>query len=235
MRAVLGDFRGLRPPRPANLILTDPPYNIGHDYGPVSDRLPEDSYLDMMAEFAQWAADNTRQDASLFVVHRPDFFFRHGATIFFPAGWQYQQLIRWCYPGNIGHSRNKFTTSSRDILWLTKGEPFFDSKADPEPYRNPGDKRVRALIESGSPGRSPYDWWVMDLQKNVGADHAGYSNQLPRPPLRRIILSASRPGDLVVDPFAGTGSTLSVAEELGREAWGCDANPCAPSVAEVPA
>lgn len=163
------------------------------------------------------------------VIHYPEFFQDNG-HLFKDAKWKRQQIIRWCYPSNIGHSRRKFTRSSRDIVWFSKGNPFCDPKADPEPYRNPTDRRVRTLIEAGSVGRSAYDWWVYDIQKNVGKEYSGYSNQIPKPLLRRLILSLSRPGQMVVDPFAGTGSTLQTATSLGRGAWGCDANPYAPGV-----
>lgn len=222
-------FQTARPPAKASLIVTDPPYNIGHDYGPVSDRLSTTEYLEMMHDFAAWTFEHATKDATLYVVHYPRFF-EHGNDIFVNAGgWDIGQRIAWCYPSNIGHSRNAFTTSSRDIWRFTKGKPRFDAKADPEPYRNPTDKRVRKLIESGSPGRAPYDWWVFDLQKNVGKDHAGYANQLPRPLLRRLILTSSRAGEWVFDPFAGTGSTLKEAAHHGRHAYGCEANPQAPA------
>jgi len=223
------DFRKCKPPRPADVVLTDPRYNIGHDYGPsVCDNTSKNGYIGEMTDFIRWADANTEPDAHLFVIHYPRFFFEHGEKVMCETQWEYRQQIRWCYASNIGQSNRKWTTASREILWLSKGSPYFDPKGDPEPYRNPNDKRVRALIEAGSPGRAPYDWWPIELQKNVGRDYAGYSNQIPRPLLRRIILCASTLGGLVVDPFAGTGSALSVAEELGREAWGCDLNPGAP-------
>lgn len=191
----MGDFRGLRPPEPADAIVTDPPYNIGHKYGAVRDNIPEDQYLEMMLDFANWSFDNTKDDAHLFVIHRPQFFFKYGHMVFVEGGgWEYSKLIRWCYNSNTGMSKRSFTTSSRDILWLKKGNPHFNPKADPEPYLNPTDKRVKTLIESGSPGRAPYDWWVVDIQKNVGKEYAGYSNQIPTKLLRRIILSATAGG-----------------------------------------
>lgn len=116
MNVLVGDFRTLKPPRPANLVASDPPYNIGHGYGPVSDRLPEAEYLSKMSDFATWSMENTAPDAHLFVVHYPDFWFRLGHPLFCEgAGWTLRQLIRWCYPSNIGHSARKWTRSSRDI------------------------------------------------------------------------------------------------------------------------
>ncbi len=226
IRVFPGDFRKVAPPNEPRLILTDPPYNIGHDYGEVSDRRPD--YLEMMHDFGGWAFKVAAADAHLFVVHYPEFFFEHRADCFTAQGWEIGQRIAWCYPSNIGHSNRAWTRSSRDIWRFSKGSPGLNPKADPEPYKNPTDKRVKALIDAGSSGRAPYDWWTFDLQKNVGRDHAGYANQLPRPLLRRIILATTQPGDVVADPFAGTGSTLREAIAQGRKAWGSDVNPNAP-------
>lgn len=228
MKAVHGDFRTQVLAEKPTLVLTDPPYNLGHDYGNVSDRLKQEEYLKLISDAAQWAWDQSAPDAHFVVIHRPEFFFKHGAATLTPPGWEVVQRIAWCYPSNVGHSKKKFTTSSRDIWTFKKGNPHMDPKADPEPYQNPTDKRVAALIEAGSPGRAPYDWWPVDLQKNVGKDHAGYANQLPRPLLRRFILSMTRPGEVVADPFGGTGSVVKEAERLGREGWTCDLNAEAP-------
>lgn len=225
MTTVSSRFQDISPLRPARLVITDPPYNIGHDYGPVSDNLSPAEYRQLVEDLSAWARDNTEHRADMFVIHYPEFFLDH-AKHFRYGGWDFHQWITWCYPSNIGHSKSRFTRSSRAVVWFTKngGGPF-NPKADPEPYRNPTDKRVRGLLENGSAGRAPYDWWEIDLQKNVAHGHDGYSNQIPRPLLRRIILSASEKNDLVVDPFCGTGSTVLTATELDRVGWGCDANP----------
>lgn len=228
MKAVCGDFRALRPDNRPTLVLTDPPYNLGHDYGNVSDRLQEQEYVELMSDMAQWAWNQSADDAWFVVIHKPDFFFNNGKKCLTPPGWKVVQRIAWCYPSNVGHSKNKFTTSSRDIWVFKKGNPHFESKADAEPYQNPTDKRVAQLIANGSPGRAPYDWWQIDLQKNVGKDHAGYANQLPTPLLKRFILSMTRPGETVADPFGGTGSVAKEADRLNREGWTCDLNGKAP-------
>lgn len=235
MKAVHGDFRAQSLETAPTLVLTDPPYNLGHNYGDVSDRLPQGEYVQLLKDASRWAFDKTAPDAWFVVIHRPEFFFMHGKECILDAGWEVVQRIAWCYPSNVGHSKRKFTTSSRDIWVFKKGDPFFDSKADAEPYQNPDDKRVRALIEAGSPGRAPYDWWQIDLQKNVGKDHAGYANQLPRPLLRRFILSMTRPGEVVADPFGGTGSVAKEADRLGRDGWTCDLNGSAPCLETVAA
>ena len=53
------------------------------------------------------------------------------------------------YPSNIGHSKRKFTTAHRSILWLTKENPKIYIDRVTQPYKNPTDRRVKKLIESG--------------------------------------------------------------------------------------
>ena len=73
-------------------------------------------------------------------------------------------------------------------------------------------------------GTSLYNWWNVNLCKNVSKDKRDYSNQIPEELLERIILSTTNKGDLVADPFSEL-STSRTAMRLGRRAWGCDLNP----------
>tara|TARA_B110001452_G_C15170537_1_gene406867 strand:- start:277 stop:1074 length:798 start_codon:yes stop_codon:yes gene_type:complete len=111
---------------------------------------------------------------------------------------------------------------------MTKGKPNTNLKNIVQPYRNPWDKRVKGLMQEGKRGPAFYDWWDrIDLCKNVSEDKSKeppYSNQMPELLLKRIINITTAPGDLVVDPFAGTFSTVKAALDLGRIGWGCDLN-----------
>tara|TARA_B100000029_G_C17588732_1_gene961903 strand:- start:2714 stop:3301 length:588 start_codon:yes stop_codon:yes gene_type:complete len=104
------------------------------------------------------------------------------------------------------------------------GDPPFHPNRIIRPYRNPWDKRVAQLIKDGKRGCSLYDWWEINLTKNVNKEKSDYSNQIPQTLLRRVIRSTTDVGDLVVDPFAGTFSTVKAALATGRLGWGCDMN-----------
>ena len=80
------------------------------------------------------------------------------------------------------------------------------------------------LIKAGKRGCSLYDWWEINLTKNVNREKSDYSNQIPQTLLKRIIRSTTDVGDLVVDPFSGTYSTAKAALSTGRLGWGCDLN-----------
>jgi len=121
-------------------------------------------------------------------------------------------------------SKRKFTKATRTILWLSKGEPKVNITAVQQPYKNPTDKRIKGRIEQGSTGVNLYDWWEINLCKNVSKDKNDYVNQIPSELLKRLILTTTDEGDIVADAMCGSGSTLVAAESLARKGWGCDIN-----------
>ncbi|MDC0256376.1 site-specific DNA-methyltransferase [Candidatus Poseidoniales archaeon] len=209
------------------LFLTDPPYNIGHKYGDVSDRRPKKEYLQLMTRTLKAAYKAADDSAHFFMIHYPEAIAEMWPILTEKTGWKFHQWITWTYPSNIGMSNKSWTRASRTIIWLQKREgenPTFHPKRIVRPYRNPWDKRVAELIKSGKRGCSLYDWWQINLVKNVNAEKSDYSNQIPQVLLERIIRSTTDVGDLVVDPFSGTYSTMKAALGTGRLGWGCDLN-----------
>jgi len=206
------------------LFLTDPPYNIGHKYGSVSDRRPKKEYLKLMEDVLNAAYAAADESANFFMIHYPEAIAEMWPILTEKTGWKFHQWITWTYPSNIGMSKNKWTRGSRAIIWLQKGKPEFYPNRIIRPYRNPWDKRVNGLIESGKKGCSLYDWWQINLVKNVNTEKSDYSNQIPRVLLERIIRSTTNVGDLVADPFGGTFSTVKSAMRVGRFGWACDLN-----------
>ena len=99
-----------------------------------------------------------------------------------------------------------------------------------------GDRKQRAVVdESGrrrrssktreaSPGTPLGDVWEIGIVAPVAKERTGYPTQKPRALLRRILESCTDPGDLVVDPYMGSGTTLAVCAELGRRAVGIDSS-----------
>ena len=219
------DPRVLEPGKGIKTFLTDPPYNLGFDYGPeVDDKQPEEDYHQMMEDVFDSCFEAADDDANLFIIHYPQDLAKMWPRI--TKRWKFHQWITWAYPANFGHSTKRWSNASRTILWLVKGKPEFYGSRVVQPYRNPTDRRIRKLIhEEGQMGTNLYNWWVVNLCKNVSKDKRDYSNQIPEELLERIILSTTNAGDLVADPFSGTFSTSRTAMRLGRRAWGCDLNP----------
>jgi len=206
------------------LFITDPPYNIGFKYGPgVNDSLGEDEYANLLKTTVKKCYDTADDNAHLFIIHYPHVLAKYWNVL--TELWDFHQWLTWVYPANIGHSSKRWTTAQRAILWLKKGEPHFNPRAITQQFKNPSVKVVKEKKEEGVNGVALYDWWNIDLCKNVSSDYKGYENQIPQELLRRIILCASEPGDWVGDPFSGTFSTARCALSHGRRAWGCDINP----------
>ena len=200
----------------------DPPYNIGYDYGDViTDR--SESYESEIRNMAINMRLYSRYHANMFLVIYPTIAARL-LPVIESAGWTLKQWITWVYPSNIGMSNRRCTTASRAILWFTYGEPDTYMKAVQQPYKNPNDKRIRERIANGSKGVNFYDWWEINLRKNVSKGFKGYFNQLPVELVRRMILLTTEEGEWVGDLTAGAGTTLEVAKEIGRSCWLNDIN-----------
>ena len=151
------DTKVLEPGKGIKLFLTDPPYNLGFDYGPeVNDKQPEEDYHQMMEDIADACYEAADDDAHLFMIHYPQDFAKMWPRL--TKKWKFHQWITWAYPANFGHSTKKWTNASRTVLWLVKGDPEFYGERVVQPYRNPTDRRIKKLIhEEGQIGTHLYN------------------------------------------------------------------------------
>jgi site-specific DNA-methyltransferase (adenine-specific) len=109
----------------------------------------------------------------------------------------------------------------------TPGEHFFDAAAvEREPYMAPG------LVgpEKAARGKLPTSVWWHTIVSPTGREKTGYPTQKPEGVLRRMVQASTRPGDLCLDPFAGSGTVGAVAAALGRRYLLVDCNPEAAAV-----
>ena len=220
----LDDFRKVMPLKNIQTVIVDPPYNINFNYGKnFKDNINPEQYKALMYDVLDLSFKSTKKDSSMFLINYPEIIAELFQTVKLTK-WNIHQWISWVYPSNIGHSNRKFTTAHRSILWLTKEEPKIYMDRVTQPYKNPKDKRVKKLIESGKTGTNLYNWWEINLVKNVSKDKESYVNQIPREVLRRLILATTDKRNIVLDPMCGTGSTLLAARDEGRSGVGIDIN-----------
>jgi site-specific DNA-methyltransferase (cytosine-N4-specific) len=122
------------------------------------------------------------------------------------AGWYMRSDIIWhkpnCQPESV---RDRPTRSHEHILLLTKSEQY---QYDIDAVRGPNGRRLR-------------DVWDINTIGYPGAHFATFPPEL----VERCIAIGARRGDLVLDPFAGSGTTLAVAAATGRRFLGCELNP----------
>lgn len=131
--------------------------------------------------------------------------------------------IIWAYDYG-GKSKSRWPAKHDTILVYVKDPQsyFFNSDAvDREPYMAPG----LVTPEKVERGKLPTDVWWHTIVSPTGKEKTGYPTQKPEGILRRVIQASSKPGDLVLDFFAGSGTTGAVAASLGRNFVLIDRNP----------
>ena len=139
--------------------------------------------------------------------------------------------IIWAYDYGA-KSKSRWPAKHDTILVYVKDPEkyYFDSASvDREPYMAPG----LVTPEKVAKGKLPTDVWWHTIVSPTGTEKTGYPTQKPIGILRRIIQASSKPGDLVVDFFGGSGTTGFVAAELGRRFVLMDQNPEAIEVMRV--
>jgi site-specific DNA-methyltransferase (adenine-specific) len=131
--------------------------------------------------------------------------------------------IIWAYDYG-GKSKSRWPSKHDTILVYVKDPAsyYFDSvTVDREPYMAPG----LVTPEKVEKGKLPTDVWWHTIVSPTGKEKTGYPTQKPVGILRRIIQASSKEGDMVLDFFAGSGTTGFVANALGRKFILVDQNP----------
>lgn len=177
-------------------VITDPPYNQNYQYTTYRDNLDKADYSILLKE----AFENMKS----VIMHYPEQTINLLPSV---TGTQCTQSVCWIYNSNTAKQ-------SRLITWW-KCEPNLRKVG--QPYKNLNDKRIIKRIAEGKEAKL-YDWWNIDQVKNVTKVRTGNPHPCPLPEevARRIILTTTEVGDVIIDPFAGSGTILKVAKELGR-------------------
>jgi DNA modification methylase len=173
------------------LIITDPPYNVNWNYDIYKDNLSEEDYLEMFTHF---------KDFKLVVIH----YIEDIIKFIVPTMGVPTKVVQWVYNSNMGKQH-------RSIAFFNCKPDFNKVKQKP---KNPDDIRVNSEVKL-------YDWWNINLVKNVSKEKENYSNQIPEKVLGNIIKTTAN-NETIFDPFMGSGSTLAVATKLGFKYIGCD-------------
>lgn len=191
-----GDCRSLVSSLPVGLTVTDPPYNVGYHYKTYADNLTVADYQSL-----------------LLATCPPPCVLVHYAEDLCALSWTLEdipnRIVAWVYPSNTARQW-------RGIAWWGCGPDF---SKDTQPYRNLNDKRIQERMANGKSARI-YDWWEINQVKNVSAEKTEHPCQIPEAVMTRIIKITD--GDLIIDPFMGSGTTLIAARRLSRKSIGID-------------
>jgi site-specific DNA-methyltransferase (adenine-specific) len=223
------------PDESVNLAFADPPFNIGYEYDEYDDRLESEKYLEwshgwmqeihrvLVATGSFWLAIGDEYAAELKVEAQK-------------VGFQTRNWVVWYYTFGV-HCKTKFTRSHAHLFYFVKDSKqfTFNSSAVAVPSAR---QLVYRDSRANPAGRMPDDTWILRPQDCDGftpdedtwyfprvagtfKERAGFHGcQMPEQLLGRIIKACSNPEDVVLDPFSGSATTLTVAKKLDRQFLG---------------
>jgi site-specific DNA-methyltransferase (adenine-specific) len=226
------------------LAFADPPFNIGYDYDVYDDRSDADQYLDWTRQWGRavkrvlaptgtfWLAIGDEYAAELKLIFQKE------------LGFTCRSWVIWYYTFGVNCTK-KFSRSHTHLFHFVNDPKTFTFNAADPAVRVPSARQlVYADARANSAGRLPDDTWILRPQDvpdgfrpdedtwyfsrvcGTFKERAGWHGcQMPEQLLGRIIRVSSNPGDLVLDPFAGSGTTLTVAKKLGRQWIGFELSP----------
>ncbi|MDO5751059.1 MAG: site-specific DNA-methyltransferase [Rothia sp. (in: high G+C Gram-positive bacteria)] len=131
----------------------------------------------------------------------------------------------WAYDYGAKSTRRWPTKHDNILVYVKNSRSYYFNTAevDREPYMAPS----LVTEEKAARGKLPTDVWWHTIVSPTGKEKTGYPTQKPVGLLRRMIAASSRPGDWVLDFFAGSGTTGAAAASLGRKFVCVDQNPSA--------
>ena len=222
---------------PIHLTFLDPPFNQGKDYNYFNDELHPEIYWGWMKKVLQRIFDLTVDGGAIYFMQREK---NVGwmMKVLKETGWTFQNLIIWKKFTSAVPCEFRYSKQYQVIIFGTKGKkPRVFNRLRIDYPRQPWHKYDR-----------PNGIYVTDVWDDIRELTSGYfagnealrnekgerihKQQSPVALLLRIILASSMPGDTVLDPFAGTGTTLVVAKQLRRNAIGIEIDPFYVSVIE---
>lgn len=216
-----------------NLTVTSPPYNIGKEYEQI---LSVAEYVKWSEEWMRLVYENTANSGAFWlnVGYMP--IKEKGKAI--PISYliwdkndffMIQELV-WNYSAGVA-AKKSLSPRNEKVLWYVKDENKYTFNLDD--IRNPNVKypnqKKNGKIKVNPLGKNPSDVWqipkVTSGRNRSSKERVPHPAQTPTELFKRIILASSNPGELVLDPFLGSGTTVVVASSLNRYSIGFELNP----------
>lgn len=175
-------------------MFSDPPYNQSYHYNSYNDCLALSEYSELLR--------SAFQNRPCVIIAYPELTINVLGKVVGTC----EEVVSWVYPSNTAKQ-------SRLISWWNGAKPDFRKMG--QPYRNPTDKRIRERMAQGKQARL-YDWWEINQVKNVSKGNNPHPCPIPYEIARRVILLTTNVGEVVCDPFAGSGTIVRAATNEGR-------------------
>lgn len=212
-----------------DLLLTDPPYGLGKEYGNDSDKLDAAAYLRWTEQWIDAALPKLKPNGSLYIFLT----WRYSPEIFVMLKQRMIMLneIIWDrrVPSMGGSTRN-FTSVHDTVGFFAKQKGhYFDLDAIRIPYDAETKKARSRSIFVGAKwleiGYNPKDVWSVSRLHREHPERADHPTQKPLEIVERMVKASCPPGGVILDPFMGTGTTAVAAQRCGRDFVGFELNP----------
>jgi len=208
------------------LIFADPPYNIGVDYGDgkTADKLDDAVYLAWVEQWLAVCREGLTPDGSLWVLIGDEYAAEYGVTLK-RLGLAVRSWLKWWEAFGVNCARN-FNRCSRHLFYCVRDPKQF--VFNEEAVTRPSERQAKYGDKRANPGGKLWDnvWGIEPpIPRLTGTCRERIPDiptQLPLAMLTPIVLCASEPGDLVVDPFSGSGTTGVAAIQHGRRYLGIE-------------
>ena len=230
IRIEFGDCRELLKTIPDNsvtLVVTSPPYNIGKKYGKYSDKISLEEWKELINDVTKEIYRVLKPNGSFFLNLSPIPLGNDkeilplpyiGYDIMKENNFKIRNIITWTF-NNMQNCTNRLSGRYENIVWGVKdlNNYIFNLDEIRIPYITKNDKRL-----VGGIGRNPTDVWYFDRVNNMTKKKLDLTHPTiyPLPMIVRILKMSSNVGDTILDPFAGSGTSLVAAKILNRKAIG---------------
>jgi len=222
-----------------DLAFADPPFNINYEYDKYDDKRTCDDYIDWSRQWIGGVKRVLKPNGSFWLAIGDDYAAELKVLATSELGFKCRSWVVWYYTFGV-HCTSKFTRSHTHLFYFVKNAKKFTFNSSA--IRVPSARQLVYADKRANPnGRVPDDTWILrpqNLPDGFAADsdmwyfprvcgtfkeRMGFHGcQMPEQLLGRIIRACSNEGELVLDPFVGSGTTLAVAKKLGRNYLGFD-------------
>lgn len=231
-----GDCRRLLediPDKTIQLIITSPPYNVGKKY---ERKQSLDAYLADQAEVIRECVRVLKPSGS--ICWQVGNYVEKGKSgsivpldialypIFANFGLKLRNRVVWHFEHGL-HCSKRLSGRYETICWFTKSDDYhFDLDPIRVPQKYPGKKYFKGpkagQYSCNPKGKNPGDVWAIPNVKSNHVEKTDHPCQFPIELVERLILSMSQPGDWVLDPYSGVGSTMAAAVRNQRRGIGAE-------------
>lgn len=200
-----------------DLIVADPPYNVGKDYGNGSDKQQFENYISFTKQWLTECHRVLKTDGTIYVFVGFRFISYLYQILENELKMNFVNWISWHYTQGIGKTKG-FSPRHDDILMFSKSEKYVfnldDVRIPQKFYRRINNMR----------GANPGDVWEVSHIHYCQKNRQPHPTQKPEALIERMVLASSNENDTVLDPFSGSGTTLRVCQQLNRNAIGIELN-----------